>query len=194
MPENAHLYLLKIFNVLWERGYVSKEWKKATIIQIPKPNKNHSDPQNYRPISLTSCVCKTYEKIINRRLSEYLENNKKLVRFDTYIRKAFADGRRIVPVFFDLEKAYDMAWRYGIMKDLAGACLKGRLPPFIQDYLRDRSFQVKGFYKLPLCRAVVCVSESLLKLTTRTNFVSIYIKYRNSLFLLKNVSVNRCDF
>ena len=98
--------------------------------------------------------------MINRRLSEYLENNKKLaeiqcgfrrhrstidhlVRFDTYIRKAFADGRRIVAVFFDLEKAYDMAWRYGIMKDLAGAGLKGRLPLFIQDFLRDRSFQVK---------------------------------------------------
>ena len=25
MPENAHLYPLKIFNVLWERGYVSKD-------------------------------------------------------------------------------------------------------------------------------------------------------------------------
>ena len=112
--------------MLWERGYVSKEWKNTTIIQIPKPNKNHSDPQNYRPISLTSCVCKTYGKMINRRLSEYLENNKKLsgiqcgfrrhrptidhlLRFDTYISKAIADGRRIVAVFFDLEKVYDMA-------------------------------------------------------------------------------------
>ena len=129
MPENAHLYLLKIFNVLWEQGYVSKEWKKATIIPIPKPNKNHSDPQNYCPISLTSCVCKTYEKMINRRLSEYLENNKKLaeiqlgfrrhrstinhfVRFDTYIRKAFADGRRIVAVFLTSRKR--MIW-HGVM-------------------------------------------------------------------------------
>ena len=32
-----------------------------------------------------------------------------LMRFDTYIRKAFADGSRIVAVFFDLENVYDMA-------------------------------------------------------------------------------------
>ena len=76
-------------------------------------------------MSLTSCACKTYEKMINRRLSEYLENDKKLaevqcgfirhrstidhlVRFDAYTRKVFADGRRIVAVFFDLDKAYGM--------------------------------------------------------------------------------------
>ena len=63
-----------------------------------------------------------------------------LVRFDTCIRKAFADGKRIVAVFLDLEKAYDMAWHYGIMKDLAGAGLRGRLHLFIQDFLRARSF------------------------------------------------------
>ena len=35
------------------------------------------------------------------------------------------------------------------------------------------------FVSLPFCAAVVCVSGSLLKLTTWTNFLSIYIKYRN---------------
>ena len=48
-----------------------------------------------------------------------------LVRFDTYIRKALAEGYRIVAVFFDIEKASDMAWRYGVMKDLTGAGLSG---------------------------------------------------------------------
>ena len=34
-------------------------------------------------------------------------------------------------VFFDLEKAYDTSWKYGIMKDLHGFGLRGRLPNFI---------------------------------------------------------------
>ena len=51
-----------------------------------------------------------------RRLTSTIDH---LVRLDTYIRKVFADGRRIVAIFFDLEIAYDMAWRYGIIKDLA---------------------------------------------------------------------------
>ena len=36
----------------------------------------------------------------------------------------------MVSVFFDLEKAYGTTWKYGIMKDLHGMDLRGRLPPF----------------------------------------------------------------
>lgn len=160
MPTIAHEYLLKLFNAMWMNEYVHQPWKKATIVPIPKPGKDHTDPKNYRPISLTSCLCKTYEKMINRRLATYLENNKifaaiqcgfrrfkatidHLIRFDTYIRKAFAGKEEIIAVFFDLEKAYDMAWRYGIIRDLAAAGLRGRLPKFIQEFLNDRTFQVK---------------------------------------------------
>ena len=46
-------------------------------------------------------------------------------------------------VFFDLEKAYDTTWRYGILKDLHGLGLKGILPLFIQSFLEDRTMQVR---------------------------------------------------
>ena len=45
--------------------------------------------------------------------------------------------------FFDLEKAYDTTWRYGILKDLHDLGLKGRLPLFIQSFLEDRTMQVR---------------------------------------------------
>jgi len=45
-----------------------------------------------------------------------------------------------VAVFFNLEKAYDTAWRCGVMKDLHNAGLKGRLPSFIEGFLQDRHF------------------------------------------------------
>ena len=50
-------------------------WSEAIVIPIPKPGKDHSDPNNYRPISLTSCICKTLERMINDRLVWYLEDN-----------------------------------------------------------------------------------------------------------------------
>lgn len=160
LPEKGLEYLLNIFNKLWMSGTIYKLWKMATIIPIPKPGKDHSNPRNYRPISLTSCVCKTYEKMINRRLTEYLENGKKftiiqcgfrrhratldhLTRFDTYLRKAKAEGKHAIAVFFDLEKAYDMVWGYGVLKDLHEAGLRGRLPCFIREFLKDRHFKVK---------------------------------------------------
>ena len=45
--------------------------------------------------------------------------------------------------FFDLEKAYDTTWKYGILKDVHDIGLKGRLPLFLQNFLTDREFKVK---------------------------------------------------
>ena len=45
-------------------------------------------------------------------------------------------------VMFDLQKAYDKAWRYGIVRDLQQLGLRGRLPMFIQEFLKDRTFKV----------------------------------------------------
>ena len=99
-----------------------KSWKEATIIPIPKPGKDNTNPNNYRPIALTSCICKTLERMINERLVWYLEKNNiitefqsgfrhqrstndHLVRLETFIREAFVKKEHLVAVFFDLEKA-----------------------------------------------------------------------------------------
>ena len=46
--------LLEVFNTIWSSGSFPPSWRKAVIIPIPKPGKDHSDPNNYRPIALTS--------------------------------------------------------------------------------------------------------------------------------------------
>ena len=66
-----------------------------------------------------------------------------LVRFETFVREGFIKGEHVVAVFFDLEKAYDTAWKYGIMSDLHNMGLRGRLPLFIQNFLSDRTFRVR---------------------------------------------------
>lgn len=49
----------------------------------------------------------------------------------------------MVAKFFNLEKAYDTAWRYGILLDLFKAGLRGNMPIFISNFLTNRSFRVK---------------------------------------------------
>ena len=51
-----------------------EDWRFATVIPIPKPGKDHAEPTNYRPIALTNCLCKTMERMINKRLIWYLES------------------------------------------------------------------------------------------------------------------------
>ena len=43
----------------------------------------------------------------------------------------------------DLEKAYESMWKFGIMRDLHNAGLHGRLPLFIESFLKNRRFHVR---------------------------------------------------
>ena len=116
-----------------ESGNFPLSWSQAIIIPIPKPGKDNTDPNNYRPIALTSCICKTMKRMINKRLVWFLETNNiltntqcgfrknrsttyQLVRLETIIRDAFVIKEHAVSIFFDLKKAYDTSWKYGILK------------------------------------------------------------------------------
>ena len=60
--------LLRIFNHVWHTGILPDSWKEAIVIPILKPGKDSTNPANYRPIALTSCICKTMERMVNDRL------------------------------------------------------------------------------------------------------------------------------
>ena len=60
LSKSSLLLLLNIFNKTWISGDFSSDWRKA-LIPIPKPGKDPTNPTNYRPIALTSCICKTIE-------------------------------------------------------------------------------------------------------------------------------------
>jgi len=52
-----------------------------------KPGKDKSDSSNYRPIALTSCICKIMERMINDRLVWYLERNNFITPVQSGFRK-----------------------------------------------------------------------------------------------------------
>ncbi|GFR63955.1 RNA-directed DNA polymerase from mobile element jockey [Elysia marginata] len=54
-------------------------WKEAIIIPIYKQGKDKKKPESYRPVSLLSCLGKTMERMVNTRMTWYLEKNNILV-------------------------------------------------------------------------------------------------------------------
>ena len=60
-----------IFNISLKTSTIPTDWKEALITPIYK-SKEKSDPSNYRPISLTSQVAKSMEKIIKKKIVTYL--------------------------------------------------------------------------------------------------------------------------
>ena len=160
LPFTSLHCLLDIFNQVWQMGIFPDSWREAIVIPIPKPDKDKTNPANYRPIALTSCMCKTMERMVNDRLVWYLEKHKlitnfqsgfrkqggtfdHLIRFETFIREAFIKKEHVVSVFFDLESAYDTTWKYGILNDLYSFGIRGRLADFISTFLNDRQFKVR---------------------------------------------------
>ena len=100
------------------------------------------------------------EKMVNARLVWFLEckgilspsqcgfrkmhsTSDALIHLEASICEAFASNHHHLTVFFDLEKAYDTTWRYGILRKLHTCGLRGELPMFIRAFLRLGKFRVQ---------------------------------------------------
>jgi hypothetical protein len=49
-------------------NYIPDAWKAVEVIMIPKPGKNLSEVESYRPISLLLMMLKLFEKLILKHL------------------------------------------------------------------------------------------------------------------------------
>ena len=151
--------LLQFLNYIFETGYPS-QWKEGIIIPLPKPNKPRTNVDSYRPITLTNCLSKLLEKIINRRLQYFLESNNYysqtqsgfrnshstldgLLRFQHSAQTAINESKFCVAVFLDIKKAFDTVWHQGLLSKLKNIGLKGNLAKFIQQFLTNRKISVQ---------------------------------------------------
>lgn len=75
LPLNMITNMKYIFNASLSSGYFPNKCKKAIIKFIPKADKDNTNVLNYRPVSLLETVGKVYEKIIDKRLRQYMETN-----------------------------------------------------------------------------------------------------------------------
>jgi len=116
-------------------------------------------PSSYRPISLTSNVCKLFEKTIVSRLNWFLEYHNVLhisqsgfgqrrkttdhLRLHDAIRKSMANKHDVLSIFIDIEKAYDRVNKEVRLSKLLSYDISGRMFHFIRSFLSNRSFQVR---------------------------------------------------
>jgi ribonuclease HI len=160
MMDDMSLFKLQdVFNDVWVSGILPPSWNHSIVVPIPKPGKEPTSASSYRPISLTPCLCKLFEKIITSRLTWFLEHE---LKYDIN-QSGFRSGRstndniaRIYhdallqvhdkgltkAIFIDITKAFDMVWHDGLLFKLHNIGVNGKLFTFIQKFLTNRTFQV----------------------------------------------------
>ena len=97
------------------------------------------------------------ERLVNVRFSWFLESNNiladaqcgfrrnrstvdHLITLDTVIRTAFRQRQHVGAVFFDVEGAYDVTWRHGILLKAHGHGIRGAMGFFFQNFFARAIF------------------------------------------------------
>ena len=75
-PNEYKLLIVKLFNTILKTGIIPSSWNISFISPIYKNKGSRSDPDNYRGISLISCLGKPFTAVINERLTQFVETNK----------------------------------------------------------------------------------------------------------------------
>lgn len=67
------LIYVRLFNVVFEIAILPEAWVVGNILPIYKNKGNDNIPENYRPITLLSCMGKLFTSILSKRLNTYAD-------------------------------------------------------------------------------------------------------------------------
>ena len=160
LPINWIDFLFQFLSKCWTEGQLPTIWKKSIVVPIHKVGKSKEDVSSYRPISLTSHVCKLFERIVLERLNYHcIKNNiipinqagfcknrsttELLIKLTTQIKLQFSRRKNVLATFFDLRKAYDQIWHAKLIQKLKLFNINGRMLRFLMNFLDNRSIQVR---------------------------------------------------
>lgn len=170
-PDGLHPAILKViapviapplthlFNLTLEKGTIPDDWKTATVIPIHK-GQDISRVTNYRPVSLTSILSKTLERMIRNHISSHLMRHKllnpaqhgfikgrscltNLLRTLDEVTAALDRGSEVRIGYLDFAKAFDCVNHRLLGVKLRCYGIHEELCKWIMNFLSNRSFSVK---------------------------------------------------
>ena len=154
--------LAYLFNRTLDEGIIPKDWKETYVSPIFKKGARNR-AANYRPISLTSIVCKIMEKIVKQSIMKHLIDNSllsskqfgfltgrstitQLLKFLDDCAAKIATGGVVDTIYMDFAKAFDKVPHRRLLHKLRSYGIDNNTLGWIKAFLGDRNqtVQVNG--------------------------------------------------
>ncbi len=147
--------LTHLFKLSLSEGYLPNSWREANITPIFKNKGNRSQPTNYRPVSLTSVICKLLESLIKDAIIDHLLRFNLLYKHQhafigkrsctTQLLEALDNWTKLLEdedtvdvVYLDFAKAFDTVPHLRLIEKLKALGINGRILKWISAFLIRR--------------------------------------------------------
>ena len=161
IPEYVEM-MRKLYEEIWREQNIPKKWKSAVVIFLDKPNK-----KALRPISLTTCMGKILERIINNRLTNWAESNNimdskqngfrkgrstldNLTILTSDVRRGFENMKDTLTACIDVKSAYDNVDHEILIRKLMQKNCPLKIVKFIETWITDREIKYMKSYANPV--------------------------------------------
>ena len=144
----------KLFNIIFDTGIIPDTWSVGTIKPIYKNKGDPKMPENYRPITILSCLGKLFTSIINNRLKKYADEKYLIDSCQAGFRKNHSTTDNIFIInslidivksskkklhccFFDFKQAFDRVSRERLWEKLEQHRINGKCLRLIQNMYQN---------------------------------------------------------
>ena len=142
-------HICDVFNAILSTGFFPDIWSEGLIIPLHKKG-NTSDVNNYRGITLVSCLAKLFSSILNKRLETFCEKDRIITDAQFGFRKGRSTtdasfvllstvqkylnrNKRLHACFIDMQKCFDSIYRNGLWYKLYNMGIQGKFLRIIKD-------------------------------------------------------------
>ena len=158
LRDELALPLQILFRKSLDESRVPSGWKESIVSPIYKKG-DKGAPVNYRPVNLTSSVCKIMERVLKNPIEEHLEKNvlknsqhgfrcgrspqTNLIEFMNQVTKWTDEGKSVDVIYFDLSKAFDKVDHERLERKMEASGICGKIKRWICEWLRERKQYVR---------------------------------------------------
>ena len=138
--------------MILDTGNIPESWLIGVIKPLYKNKGDPALPENYRPITILSCMGKLFTAMLNTRLKTFLEVNNILNETQCGFRASYSTTDNIFVIhalieylrvrklklfcaFIDFTKAFDNVWRVGLWGKLLSYNISGKILTIMKKYV-----------------------------------------------------------